>query len=116
MGWQRHQRTAAVTLLDTRTNILRVCTLEGRIISLKQDENILYCKVVWPTKIRPGQFTNRKDENAAILSEEQLMLQSTNSIITDYLQLEPNAIELYEKWSAVDPNFKKKASNFAGLS
>lgn len=44
------------------------------------------------------------------------MQQSTNSIITDYLQLKPNAIELYEKWSAVDLNFKKKASKFAGLS
>ena len=44
------------------------------------------------------------------------MQQSTNSILTDYLQLEPNAIELYEKWSAIDPNFKKKAANFAGLS
>lgn len=97
-----------------RTNTPRVCTLQGRIVSLKQDDENLYCKAAWPIKFQSN-FASRKDENAAILSEERSMQQSTESLLRDYLNLEPNLTELYEKWSQVDPNFKKRAPKFTGV-
>ncbi|TGO53797.1 hypothetical protein BOTNAR_0285g00020 [Botryotinia narcissicola] len=39
----------------------------------------------------------------------------TESLLRHYLNLSPNLTELYEQWSLVDPNFKKRAPKFTGV-
>ncbi|WEW58840.1 8-oxoguanine glycosylase ogg1 [Emydomyces testavorans] len=39
----------------------------------------------------------------------------TAALIRHYFNLEPNLSDLYEKWAAVDSNFKKKALQFTGI-
>lgn len=39
----------------------------------------------------------------------------TESLIRHYLNLGPNLTTLYEYWSSVDPNFKKRAPKFTGV-
>ncbi|KAL8774773.1 MAG: hypothetical protein Q9209_000712 [Squamulea sp. 1 TL-2023] len=39
----------------------------------------------------------------------------TEELVQHYLNLGPNLTELYEQWSSVDANFKKKAPRFAGV-
>jgi N-glycosylase/DNA lyase len=39
----------------------------------------------------------------------------TESLLKHYLNLEPNLTALYEQWSSVDPNFKKRAPKFTGV-
>lgn len=101
--------------LDGHTaNICRICTLKGRIVSLKQDDENLYYKAAWPVK-EEIKFANRKDEIAAITADESSMQKSTETLLRDYLNLEPNLTELYEKWSQADLNFKKRAPKFTGV-
>jgi N-glycosylase/DNA lyase len=45
------------------------------------------------------------------LGEEE----ETESLLRHYLNLSPNLTELYEQWSLVDPNFKKRAPKFTGV-
>jgi N-glycosylase/DNA lyase len=46
------------------------------------------------------------------LSEDE---DDTESLLKHYLNLEPNLTSLYEQWSSVDPNFKKRAPKFTGV-
>ena len=39
----------------------------------------------------------------------------TESLLRQYLNLAPNLSALYEHWSSKDPNFKKRARQFAGI-
>ncbi|EHL03639.1 putative N-glycosylase/DNA lyase [Glarea lozoyensis 74030] len=39
----------------------------------------------------------------------------TERLLKHYLNLEPNLTALYEYWSSVDPNFKKRAPKFTGV-
>ncbi|KAB8299192.1 hypothetical protein EYC80_001291 [Monilinia laxa] len=41
--------------------------------------------------------------------------EETESLLRHYLNLSPNLTELYEQWSLVDPNFKKRAPKFTGV-
>lgn len=41
--------------------------------------------------------------------------QDTESLIKHYLNLTPDLASLYEQWSSVDPNFKKRAPKFTGV-
>jgi N-glycosylase/DNA lyase len=41
--------------------------------------------------------------------------EDTEALVKHYLNLTPNLASLYEQWSSVDPNFKKRAPQFAGV-
>ncbi|KAJ5715939.1 8-oxoguanine DNA glycosylase N-terminal [Penicillium malachiteum] len=95
------------------------CTLYGRLLSLKQDSNNLYYRT-YQTQTAPSLPTPPTSE---IPSRAQSDLDSSGDstndqtlrIIKHYLNLTPNLSELYTQWSAQDPNFKKKAVQFAGI-
>ncbi|CAM1506639.1 Fc.00g062800.m01.CDS01 [Cosmosporella sp. VM-42] len=83
---------------------IRICTLHGRILSLKQDSTHLHYKVTWPEKplapIAPP-ASNAKDDTEALLRY--------------YFTLNLDLASLYEQWSSADPNFRKRAPEFTGV-
>ncbi|ESZ99570.1 8-oxoguanine DNA glycosylase [Sclerotinia borealis F-4128] len=85
------------------------CSLHGRILSLKQDSTHLHYRTIFPEIKVPlsPQLLAKKEE----LGEDE----ETESLLRHYLNLSPNLTELYEQWSLVDPNFKKRAPKFTGV-
>ncbi|KAF7887807.1 hypothetical protein EAF00_010101 [Botryotinia globosa] len=85
------------------------CTLHGRIISLKQDSTHLHYRTIFPEIKVPL-------NHQPLVKEEKLEdKDGTESLLRHYLNLSPNLTELYEQWSLVDPNFKKRAPKFTGV-
>ncbi|KAF5875421.1 putative n-glycosylase dna lyase protein [Botrytis fragariae] len=85
------------------------CTLHGRIISLKQDSTHLHYRTTFPEIKVPL-------NHQPLVKEEELEDEDdTESLLRHYLNLSPNLTELYEQWSSVDPNFKKRAPKFTGV-
>jgi N-glycosylase/DNA lyase len=41
--------------------------------------------------------------------------EETEALLKHYLNLTPDLTALYEQWSSVDPNFKKRAPKFTGV-
>ncbi|KAG0638646.1 DNA glycosylase [Tuber brumale] len=73
------------------------CALNGRILTLRQDDSHLHYRAVFPvTTTAP-----RNDD--------------TVELIRDYFNLDINLTKLYERWSAADAHFLKKAVRFAGI-
>lgn len=108
------------------------CVLRGRIVSLKQDPTHLYYRAYFP----PKQFSSPGAEAAAAAlptppssnppsraessdspdkSDHEALLDETLSLIKHYFNLSANLTELYAEWSAVDPNFRKRAPQFTGI-
>ncbi|QSZ30011.1 hypothetical protein DSL72_004529 [Monilinia vaccinii-corymbosi] len=88
------------------------CTLRGRILSLKQDSTHLHYRTIFPeNKIPKSPSSLVKQEEEEELGEDE----ETESLLRHYLNLSPNLTELYEQWSLVDPNFKKRAPKFTGV-
>ncbi|TGO31672.1 hypothetical protein BHYA_0445g00020 [Botrytis hyacinthi] len=85
------------------------CTLHGRIISLKQDSTHLHYRTVFPETKVPS------DHQPLVKKEKLEDEDDTESLLRHYLNLSPNLTELYEQWSLVDPNFKKRAPKFTGV-
>ncbi len=91
----------------------RTCALHGRIISLKQDATHLHYRAIWPESIvapltPPASVESLK---SATLNTED----DTEAVIRRYFNLVPKLSDLYEQWSTVDSNFKKKAPKFTGI-
>lgn len=86
----------------------RTCTLHGRILSLRQEESCLHYRTTWPQTSSPSNASN------GILSDHERH-RDTEMLLKDYLNLSPNVKSLYEQWSSVDANFKRRAPNFAGV-
>ncbi|KAJ6262518.1 hypothetical protein Dda_3328 [Drechslerella dactyloides] len=74
---------------------IRSCGFPDRIISLRQTDTHLHYRATYPAA------PPAKDD--------------TEEIIRDYFNLTVDLASLYEKWSAADPNFKKKAGEFRGV-
>ncbi|ODV97891.1 hypothetical protein PACTADRAFT_31311 [Pachysolen tannophilus NRRL Y-2460] len=72
------------------------CSLHGRVIFLKQDQDFVYYASVFA-------------------SGKQPKLDDTQSLIEDYFQLSVNLTELYTYWNKIDANFNKNALNFTGI-
>ncbi|KAA8570408.1 hypothetical protein EYC84_002697 [Monilinia fructicola] len=85
------------------------CTLHGRILSLKQDSTHLHYRTVFP-EIKLPTSPPSSSKNGELGEDEE-----TESLLRHYLNLSPNLTELYEQWSLVDPNFKKRAPKFTGV-
>ncbi|KAF3933939.1 hypothetical protein ABW19_dt0206422 [Dactylella cylindrospora] len=73
------------------------CGFSDRIISLRQSPTHLHYRATYPSPPGP----THKDD--------------TEEILKDYFNLSVDLASLYEKWSAADPNFKKKAGEFRGV-
>jgi N-glycosylase/DNA lyase len=54
------------------------------------------------------------DEKAELLDASEAEC-DTETLLKHYLNLEPNLTALYEYWSSVDPNFKRRAPKFTGV-
>lgn len=76
-------------------------------MSLKQDVTHLHYRVIWP-----------KSSTVSLTSKPRTKSSSdddTELLIRHYFNLTPNLTELYERWSKVDSNFKKRAPKFTGV-
>lgn len=93
-----------ISILETGANVDRSCALHGRIISLKQDATHLHYRTIRPN-------SNSLSPPIAVSKEED----DTESLIRRYMNLGPNLTTLYEYWSCVDSNFKKRAPKFTGV-
>ncbi|TVY78447.1 N-glycosylase/DNA lyase [Lachnellula suecica] len=88
------------------------CALHGRIISLKQDGTHLHYRSIRPSSIgTPSSPVSAKSAVLQALNETE----ETEVLLKHYLNLTPDLSSLYEQWSSVDPNFKKRAPKFTGV-
>lgn len=89
------------------------CGLNGRVLSLRQDSAHLYYQSAFPQDA----VKLPTPPSSSLGSTEDLPQEDddTEALVHHYLNLEPNLTELYEQWSTVDANFKKKAPRFAGV-
>jgi len=88
-------------------------TLHNRIISLKQDSTHLHYRTMRPSSspLSPPSSAKSSTDGAVIEHQED----DTESLLRHYLNLGPDLTKLYEHWSLVDPNFKKRAPKFTGV-
>ncbi|KAM3088378.1 8-oxoguanine glycosylase ogg1 [Clarireedia jacksonii] len=77
--------------------------------SLKQDSTHLHYRTIFPDFKLP--LSPPPSTKTTEIDEEE----ETESLLRRYLNLSPNLTELYEQWSSVDPNFKKRAPKFTGV-
>lgn len=89
----------------------RRCTLHGRILCLKQDPTHLHYKVTWPESASPSALpTPPLSGNGTPRAHDD-----TEALLRSYFALNLDLGRLYEQWSNVDPNFRKKAPTFTGV-
>lgn len=94
-----------LSVISANTKSPRSMTLHNRIISLKQYPEYLQYRTIRPVQ-KPSKSTK-----ASTPEDED----DTESLLRHYLNLTPNLTTLYEHWSSVDPNFKKRAPKFTGV-
>lgn len=82
----------------------RTCALHGRILSLKQDPEHVHYKTTWPS-LHTGLAT----------LPSPIENDDTEDLLKHYFSLRLNLADLYEQWSKADPNFAKRAPEFAGV-
>jgi N-glycosylase/DNA lyase len=92
----------------------RSCALHGRILSLKQDSTHLHYRTIKPSLSHllspPASQRSSTTEGDGEGEDDD-----TESLIRLYLNLGPDLTALYEHWSSVDPNFKRRAPKFTGV-
>ncbi|KAI9171270.1 N-glycosylase/DNA lyase [Paramyrothecium foliicola] len=76
------------------------CTLQGRILSLKQDSTHLHYKSTWPEGLAEKRSPEHDD---------------TEDLLRHYFSLSVDLGTLYTAWSKADSNFQKKAPTFTGV-
>ncbi|KAM5376970.1 hypothetical protein ACJZ2D_005172 [Fusarium nematophilum] len=81
-----------------------ICTLNGRILCLKQDSSHLHYRVVWPAPKPPTSTSLGEPQN-----------DDTEALLRQYFSLSLDLGRLYEEWSQADPNFRSKAPQFKGV-
>lgn len=105
------------------TCIVRHCTLQGRILSLKQDPTHLHYRATWPIQTAPPPLSpppstlpspspDQTTDSAAAASPGQ---DDTLKLVQTYFNLPVSLTALYASWSASDPNFARRAPSFAGI-
>lgn len=87
----------------------RRCTLHGRILSLTQDTTHLHYKATWPAQT--GGLPSPPQSRGSSPREKD----NTEALLKQYFNLNLDLGSLYEHWSSVDPNFRKKAPTFTGV-
>ncbi|KHN96468.1 8-oxoguanine DNA glycosylase [Metarhizium album ARSEF 1941] len=86
------------------------CTLQGRILSLKQDPSYLHYRVTWPEH----QGARPPPPPACKVIDEHKP-DDTEELLRRYFSLNLDLGALYDQWSNSDPNFQKKAPEFKGV-
>ncbi|KAL8714836.1 MAG: hypothetical protein Q9220_001349 [cf. Caloplaca sp. 1 TL-2023] len=96
-----------------KVNDTWLCAVHGRILSLRQDSTHLYYRAAFPdnTLEPPTPPSSAPGSTVDTPFEDD----DTEAFVRHYLNLDPNLTDLYEQWSSVDSNFKKKAPRFAGV-
>ncbi|KAJ5908051.1 8-oxoguanine DNA glycosylase N-terminal [Penicillium taxi] len=93
------------------------CVLYGTLVSLRQDSEYLYyrtCQSKSPS-ILPTPPASKLPSRAQSDTNDDSKDDHIVRVLKHYLNLSPNLTELYAQWSAQDPNFKKKATQFSGI-
>ncbi|KAH8732660.1 DNA glycosylase [Phaeosphaeriaceae sp. PMI808] len=86
------------------------CALHGRLLSLRQDNQYLHYRAIYPTT--SPKLPTPPPSNAPSLAPDQ---DDTLALLNHYFNLGPDLGQLYEQWAASDANFKKKAPKFTGV-
>ncbi|KAF7542366.1 hypothetical protein G7Z17_g11637 [Cylindrodendrum hubeiense] len=102
-GWHLHSPASWMA-----PNAFRICTLHGRILTLKQDPTHLHYKVTWPEK-RSSPLTSPSVANGPSENDD------TEALLRHYFSLNLDLGSLYDQWSQADPNFRKRAPKFMGV-
>ncbi|KAF4634875.1 hypothetical protein G7Y89_g3221 [Cudoniella acicularis] len=87
------------------------CALQGRILSLKQDASHLHYRTIKLDAAYPLTPPGSSSTSPLESQDED----ETETLIRHYLNLSPDLASLYEQWSSVDSNFKKRAPKFTGV-
>lgn len=97
---------------STKLTVDRSCALHGRILSLKQDSTHLHYRTIRPSNAYPlSPPSSAKSSIVGTPTDED----DTESLLRHYLNLTPDLTALYEHWSSMDSNFKKRAPKFTGV-
>ncbi|KAB5581068.1 N-glycosylase/DNA lyase [Coniochaeta sp. 2T2.1] len=92
------------------------CTLQGRILSVKQDSTHLHYRATWPSTSPPLPLPTPPPSHipspSLSPSEEE---DDTLPLLTSYFNLPISLSSLYRTWSSADPNFARRSSSFAGI-
>ena len=86
------------------------CTLRGRIVQMAQDDVYVRYRCLWP-KVLDAPLTPPSSNPPA----PDDAVDDTDKLLHHYLNLDLNLSNLYQQWSASDPNFRKKAPKFTGV-
>lgn len=98
--------------MGQRLIVDRSCALHGRILSLRQDSTHLHYRTIRPSNAYPlSPPSSAKPSKTGTPIDED----DTESLLRQYLNLTPDLTALYEHWSSVDSNFKKRAPKFTGV-
>ncbi|KAL5532661.1 OGG1 [Sanghuangporus sanghuang] len=82
----------------------RFC-LKDRVVCLRQSEEFLFFRSVFPTRLSKGVKEDLEPEKET----------ETLAFIRDYFQLDTDLLELYDTWSASDPVFARLRRRFKGI-
>jgi N-glycosylase/DNA lyase len=93
----------------------RHCTLQGRILSLKQDTTHLHYHATFPSHPAPAPLSSPPPSTIPSPSSPPVEDDDTLPLITSYFNLPISLAALYATWSAADPNFARRAPSFAGI-
>ncbi|KAF5125333.1 N-glycosylase/DNA lyase [Metarhizium anisopliae] len=85
------------------------CTLQGRILSLRQDPSHLHYRVTWP------EYQDALPTPPSRRVTDELNQDDTEELVRRYFSLNLDLGALYDQWSKSDPNFQKKAPEFKGV-
>ncbi|KAE8447595.1 hypothetical protein EG329_010566 [Mollisiaceae sp. DMI_Dod_QoI] len=88
------------------------CALRGQILSLKQDATHLHYRTTRSKLSYPPSPPSSARSSAVEPTTED---EETEALVKHYLNLTPDLTALYEQWSSVDSNFKKRAPKFTGV-
>ncbi|KAK8229547.1 DNA glycosylase [Phyllosticta capitalensis] len=91
------------------------CTLHGRILSLRQDDEFLHYRAIFPSKPNRLLLTPPPSATPSAAESPSPEADDTLALIEHYFNLKPNLGQLYEDWATADANFKKKAPKFTGV-
>ncbi|KAG6321447.1 hypothetical protein E4U44_005007 [Claviceps purpurea] len=86
-----------------------ICTLQGRILFLKQSPTHIHYRVAWP---ETGDNIPLPLSPAHI---EEDVDNDTEELLRRYFSLNLDLGALYAQWSEADPNFQRKAPEFTGV-
>lgn len=78
---------------------------------MKQDPTHLHYNVTWPEQRSPPLLPTPPLSRNDGLDETG----DTEALLCHYFSLDLDLGSLYEQWSNVDPNFRKKAPTFTGV-